>query len=52
MSLVWINLTLAGSNKLENTHRKFANMYCNRFIQLNMFSNFESMFNYLHFKNP
>jgi hypothetical protein len=49
-SVVWNKLTLADSNKLENMKRKFANLCCNRFIQLNSFCNYESMLNYLYFK--
>jgi hypothetical protein len=43
-------VTLADSYKLKNTKRKFANSCYNRFIQLNSFCNYESMWNYLHFE--
>jgi hypothetical protein len=48
-SVVWNNLTLADSNKLENT-KKFANLCYNRFIQSNSFCDYEFMLNYLQFK--
>jgi hypothetical protein len=50
MSVVWNNLTLADSNKLENILRKFAHLCYNRFMQPSSFCNYETMLNYLHFK--
>jgi hypothetical protein len=49
-SVAWNNLTLAGSNKLENIQRKFVNLCCNRFIQSNYLRNYELILNYLHLK--
>jgi hypothetical protein len=49
-SVVWNNLTLANSNKLENTRRKLANLRYNRFNQPNFFRNYEQILNYLRFK--
>jgi hypothetical protein len=44
------NLTLSGSNKVENIQRNFENLCYNRFIQPNVFCNYESMLNFLRFK--
>jgi hypothetical protein len=49
-SVAWNNLTLADSNKLENTQRKFANLCYNRFIQPNFLRNSGLILNYLHLK--
>jgi hypothetical protein len=49
-SVIWNNLTLAYSNKLENIERKFGNLSYNLFTQPNSFCNYKSMFSYLGFK--
>jgi hypothetical protein len=47
-SVAWNNVTLAGSNKLKNIQKKFANVCYNRFILPNSLCN--SVLYYLHFK--
>jgi hypothetical protein len=49
-SVVWSNLTLADSSKLEIIQIIFTNLCYNRFIRPNSFCNYESVMNYLHFK--
>jgi hypothetical protein len=49
-SVVWHNLTLGDSNKLENIQRKFANLYYNRFIQANSLCNYELILHHSRFK--
>jgi hypothetical protein len=49
-SVVWNNLTLSDSNKLENIQRKFANVCYNRFIQPNSLYNYESILDDLGLK--
>jgi hypothetical protein len=49
-SLIWSNLTVPDSNKLEKIQRKFTNLCYNRFIEPKSFCNNESMLNYWHFK--
>jgi hypothetical protein len=51
VSVLWNNLTLADSNKLENVQIKFYNLCCKRFIQPNSFCNYESMLNCQHLIN-
>jgi hypothetical protein len=51
-SVVWYNLILADSNKLENIQRKFTNLCYSRLIQPNSFCNYESMSTYLYYKKP
>jgi hypothetical protein len=46
-SVVWNNLTLADSNKLERIQKMFANFCYKQFIQYNSFCNYELMLNYL-----
>jgi hypothetical protein len=49
-SVVWNNLSLADSNKIENIQRKFANLcYC-RFFQADFLRNYNSILTSLNFR--
>jgi hypothetical protein len=49
-SVIWYNLSLTDSNKVENIQRKFANICCYRFLQADFLRNYNSILNYLNFR--
>jgi hypothetical protein len=49
-SVVWNNISLTDSNKIENIQRKFANLCYYLLLQADFLRNYKSILNYLNFR--
>jgi hypothetical protein len=49
-SVVWNNLSLNDSNKIENIQRKFANLCYYRFFQADILRNYNSILIFINFR--